>query len=200
MAKNKNGSAPADRPTLEGELVPAPIVEPLTMAEDEEAEGSDGDEGDDEDEDGETFYYCVKPKNGGLPTFHEDDRDPDEIAFDFKVALTFPLRPDSLFEEEELADFEKLQKEDPRRFGEKGARVFLFKIGDAILDPREVFMVCPADDLVYQPDDDAEDEGGGDQPTAPTTPPAAPAAPVPPPAPAPGGRLARLRSKAGASA
>jgi hypothetical protein len=183
------------------ELLPPAETE---VMDDAGVETDDGDQGADEaetgDDDGDDdglFYYAVTLKNG-LRSFHEDDRDPDDVAFDFKVAVTFPCRPDSLFSDKELVRFEQLQREDPKRYGEKTARAYLFQLGDAILDPREVAELCPADDLIYVPEEQREAEAASEEQAKVSVMPQLPAEPPPVPAPQPlpavkqNGRLSRL--------
>jgi hypothetical protein len=175
---------------------------------DDQGAGETDEEGDGDGDDDGVFYYAVTLHNG-LRSFHEDDRDPVELATHFKASVMFPARPDSLFTDEELEYFEALQKEDPKRYGEKTARAFVFQIGDAIMDPRQVSELCPADDLMYKTEEQreaeeaaaAESEGKDATVTVmpqlapmPALPPEPPAAPAILP-PSKNGRLSRLGKK-----
>jgi len=132
----------------------------------------DGDTDGDEGEPGPLYDYAVLFKNGHV-TNHQDERTPEELAFDYKLCLLYPLTPRSAFSDEEWDRFEALQKEDPRRYQKKDARLYVFQIGLGtgdddegeqveLLDPREIQAIVGADSFGPPAPMEDDDQDGGD--------------------------------------
>ena len=118
--------------------------------------------GDGDEDDGEDYAYNVLWKNGHV-TNHNDERDPAQIALDFKVSLLYPLTAKSAFSDEEWSAYQEAAKADPKRFQRRDAKLYLFQIGFgsddeeiACLDPREIQAVILAHS--FGPEDLREDE------------------------------------------
>jgi len=126
----------------------------------------DLDEGDDEgDEDDDAIRYCVTLKSG-VRSFHDDLRDPLEVRGALRLALIYPLDGESDFlEDDERKYVAAAKKADPGRYRKSGNKVYLFEVGEAGFDPREIASVCPLEDLMFQPPPE-EPEVQSEQPTA----------------------------------
>lgn len=155
----------------EGEVIDATATTPETEL--KPAEPDDGDTAEDgDDEPGPLYDYVVLFKNGHV-TNHADERNPAEIAFDHKMSMLYPLTPKSAFNDDEWELFERLQKEDPKRYQRKDAKLYLFQVGFgsgeddeqdelANLDPREIQAIIPADAFGPPPPPGMDDYGDDD--------------------------------------
>jgi len=126
--------------------------------EDEEEDDEEDDEGDSGD-----FLYQILFKGHVFPAHHYDSRSPETLMEEFQLSLLFPYTPESLFTSEELKVFEGRGQDRDRRFKRKDAKAWMFGIGDAVIDPREVVELRLYDNI--NPNDDGEDDGEDEEET-----------------------------------
>jgi len=157
------------KPVRKAEHAPEPQLDP------DEPEDGAGDEGDD----GEEEWYAVIHITGHV-TYHRDTREPWQVEADWKLAKAFAILPNSggkgpSLSDEEVEYLDQLQKEDPKRFQKKDAKVHAFTLGDRVFNPEHIVSVGPALDMIQPSEEeimgpeepDSDDQGPSQPPSHP---------------------------------